>query len=134
MTDHLGDILTRLRNAYKVHLSSVVLDFNTPEYCLRVLEILRDEGYIRGFYEEYNPKKQMRFVEVILKYDALGTPALSKAFRISKPGRRVYTPIRALWRRQSGAGVFILSTPYGIISDTRARLNFVGGELLCGIY
>lgn len=134
MTDPLGDRLTRLRNAYKVHLNSVVLDFNVPSYCLRVLEILRDEGYIRSFYEEYNPKKQRRYVEVVLKYDALGVPAFSKAFRVSKPGRRVYSPIRALWRRQSGTGIFILSTPYGIMSDSRARLNFVGGEILCGIY
>ena len=134
MTDHLADMLTRLRNGYKAQLGSVVLSFNTPKHCLNVLEILREEGYIASFYEEYNSKKQVRYVEVLLKYDATGNPALSKVFRVSKLGRRVYAPIRALWRRQNGRGIFILSTPKGIRSDTQARLNFIGGEVLCGIY
>jgi small subunit ribosomal protein S8 len=134
MTDHLADILTRIRNGYKAQLGAVILDFNTPKYCLNVLEILQQEGYIASFYEEYNSKKQIRYVEVLLKYDSTGNPAVAKVFRVSKLGRRVYAPIRALWRIQNGIGIFILSTPMGIISDTQARLNFVGGEVLCGIY
>lgn len=132
--EHLGDLLTRLQNSYKMQLRSVVMHPSTPNYCLKVLEVLRDEGYVRSFSESISKDGKTREIEVTLKYNANGVSALSKAFQVSKRGRRVYAPVRALWRRQSGRGIFILSTPQGVRSDTQARLRFLGGEILCGVY
>lgn len=134
MSDFLSDILTRLRNASKVQLQAIHLHPSTPKYCLEVLNILEEQGYIRGFSVKINEKTRKSYVEVILKYDATGVPAFSTIFRVSTPGRRVFVPTRALWRRQGGRGIFILSTPSGIITDSKARQNNIGGEVLCGIY
>ena len=128
ISDPLGDMLTRIRNA-QMRGKSVV---TTPASKLRVrvLEVLQSEGFIRGFAEvEKDGKKN---IEIELKYYD-GSPVISEIRRVSKPGRRVYSAVKDLPLVQNGLGISILSTPKGVMSDNTARTENVGGEILCRV-
>jgi len=128
-SDPLGDMLTRIRNSAMRGRSKVA----TPASKLRkrVLDVLQDEGYIRGYAEVEHPGGKKEF-EIELKYFE-GEPVISEIRRISKPGRRVYSSVRDLPRVQNGLGISILSTPKGVMSDHAARQHNVGGEILCRV-
>jgi small subunit ribosomal protein S8 len=97
-----------------------------------VLEVLKREGYIRGYSaEELRPGVAQLRIE--LKYTE-GEPVIKEIHRVSKPGRRVYSKIQALPRVYAGLGVSILSTPRGVLSDAEARAANVGGEVLCRVF
>ena len=130
MSDPLGDMLTRIRNAQRSRHAACL----APASKLRanVLEALRREGYIRGFStEELRPGVAQLRIE--LKY-AEGEPVIKEIQRVSKPGRRVYSKIKELPRVYAGLGVSILSTPRGVLSDAEARAANVGGEVLCRVF
>ena len=130
MSDPLGDMLTRIRNAQGSRHASCV----SPASKLRanVLDVLKREGYIRGFSaEELRPGVAQLRIE--LKY-AEGEPVIKEIHRVSKPGRRVYSKIQELPRVYAGLGVSILSTPRGVLSDAEARAANVGGEVLCRVF
>ncbi|HEY7800338.1 MAG TPA: 30S ribosomal protein S8 [Hyphomonadaceae bacterium] len=128
MNDPLGDLLTRIRNAQRRGKSSV----SSPASKLRVhvLEVLQREGYIRGFTEV--EKEGRKELDIELKYYD-GAPVISEIRRISKPGRRVYSPVRELPLVRNGLGISVLSTPKGVMSDNEARTQNVGGEILCRV-
>lgn len=128
--DPLGDMLTRIRNAQMRRRPRVV----TPASNLRahVLDVLAEEGYIRG-YTRVDHKGGHSQLEIELKY-LNGQPAIRHIQRVSKPGRRVYSQLRDLPTVANGLGVAILSTPKGVMSDTRAREERVGGEVLCDVF
>ena len=130
MNDPLGDMLTRIRNAQMRRRPKV----STPASNLRarVLDVLADEGYIRG-YARIEPKGGHPEFEIELKYYN-GQPAIRDITRVSKPGRRVYSPVKDLPTVANGLGVAILSTPKGVMSDARAREENVGGEILCNVF
>jgi small subunit ribosomal protein S8 len=130
LSDPLGDLLTRIRNAQKARLSSV----QTPASKLRgnVLDVLKREGYIRD-YSRNEQEAGMAEFKVELKYHD-GEPVIREISRISKPGRRVYSKIADLPRIYNGLGISILSTPRGVMSDNEARAANVGGEVLCRVY
>jgi small subunit ribosomal protein S8 len=130
MNDPLGDMLTRIRNAQMRRRPKVV----TPASNLRahVLDVLAEEGYIRG-YSRVDHKNGLSELEIELKYSN-GQPAIRQIKRISKPGRRVYSQLKDLPTVANGLGVAILSTPKGVMSDTRAREEKVGGEILCDVF
>jgi small subunit ribosomal protein S8 len=98
----------------------------------RVLDVLAEEGYIRG-YTRVDHKDGQSELEIELKY-LNGEPAIREIARVSKPGRRVYSALRELPTIANGLGVAILSTPKGVMSDTRAREEQVGGEVLCSVF
>lgn len=130
VSDPLGDMLTRIRNAQMRNRSKV----STPASKLRarVLDVLREEGYIRGYAEiEYGGGKTE--FEIELKYYD-GSPVIRDIKRVSTPGRRVYSSVQDLPTIANGLGVAILSTPKGVMSDTRARAENVGGEVLCSVF
>ncbi len=130
MSDPLGDMLTRIRNAQRSRHSTCV----APASKLRanVLEALKREGYIRGYAaEELRPGIAQLRIE--LKYSE-GQPVIKEITRVSKPGRRVYSGIKELPRVYAGLGTSILSTPRGVLSDAEARAANVGGEVLCRIF
>ena len=130
LSDPLGDMLTRIRNAQRSRHTSCV----SPASKLRanVLDVLRREGYIRGFMaEELRPGVAQLRIE--LKYND-GEPVIKEIHRVSKPGRRVYSKIKELPRVYAGLGVSILSTPRGVMSDAEARAANVGGEVLCRVF
>jgi small subunit ribosomal protein S8 len=130
INDPLGDMLTRIRNAQMRRSNKVV----SPASKLRahVLDVLVEEGYIRG-YTEVSLKAGVNQLEIELKY-AAGQPAIREIKRVSKPGRRVYSAVKELQTVKNGLGVAILSTPKGVMSDSRAREENVGGEVLCNVF
>jgi small subunit ribosomal protein S8 len=130
MSDPLGDMLTRIRNAQQSRHTSCV----APASKLRanVLEVLKREGYIRGYSAE-QVRTGVAQLKIELKYSE-GEPVIKEIHRVSKPGRRVYSKIRELPRVYAGLGVSILSTPRGVLSDAEARAANVGGEVLCRVF
>lgn len=128
--DPLGDMLTRIRNAQMRSRPKV----STPASKLRerVLEVLKEEGYIRGYSRvDYDNGKSE--IEIELKYFD-GKPVIRNLKRVSTPGRRVYSSVRDLPTVANGLGVSILSTPKGVMSDSQAKRENVGGEVLCSIF
>jgi small subunit ribosomal protein S8 len=97
-----------------------------------VLEVLRREGYIRG-YSESQMRKGISELRIELKYHE-GEPVIKEIKRVSTPGRRVYSKIKDLPRVYNGLGIAILSTPQGVMSDSEARVANVGGEVLCRVF
>ncbi|MCR9257366.1 MAG: 30S ribosomal protein S8 [Alphaproteobacteria bacterium] len=130
MTDPLGDMLTRIRNGQQARKSKVSSPYSKLR--LNVLEVLKREGYIRG-YVDTEVRSGIREIEVELKYHD-GAPVISEVKRVSKPGRRVYRKIKDLTPVYNGLGISILSTPRGVLSDNEARAQNVGGEVLCQIF
>ena len=130
MNDPIGDMLTRIRNAQARHKSTVV----SPASKLRawVLDVLADEGYIRG-YEKVTDENGHAALSISLKYYD-GTPVIREIKRVSKPGRRVYMGVNDLPQVRGGLGVSIVSTPKGVMSDAHARAANVGGEVLCTVF
>src|SRR5205085_8802658 len=125
--DPISDLITRIRNAQLRSKSKV----STPGSRLRasVLEVLKTEGYIRGYASVEFDNGRTEF-EIELKYFD-GEPVIRDISRVSKPGRRVYASVKALPRINNGLGVAILSTPKGVMADHAAADNNVGGEILC---
>ncbi|MEL6244671.1 MAG: 30S ribosomal protein S8 [Pseudomonadota bacterium] len=129
ISDPLGDMLTRIRNAQMRGMTRV----STPASKLRVrvLEVLEAEGYIRGFAEV--EREGRRNIEIDLKYYE-GEPVIQEIKRVSKPGRRVYSSVNDIPLVRNGLGISILSTSKGVVSDNVARDNNVGGEILCRVF
>ena len=130
VTDPLGDMLTRIRNAQLRRKGKV----STPGSRLRanVLDVLEQEGYIRGYSTTDHGNGRTEF-DIELKYFD-GQPVIKQIQRVSKPGRRVYSAVDAMPRVANGLGITIISTPKGVMADHAARENNVGGEVLCKVF
>ena len=130
INDPLGDLLTRIRNAQLRRKDKV----SSPGSRLRanVLDVLKDEGYIRGYTTTDFGNGRTEF-EIELKYFD-GAPVIRDISRVSKPGRRVYASVRNLPRINNGLGIAIVSTPKGVMADHDAREANVGGEVLCTVF
>ncbi|MCF2872942.1 30S ribosomal protein S8 [Octadecabacter sp. G9-8] len=130
MNDPIGDMLTRIRNGQMRGKSMVA----TPASKLRgwVLEVLADEGYIRGFEATTGADGHPAF-EISLKYYE-GEAVIREVKRVSTPGRRVYMGAQDIPSVRQGLGVSIVSTPKGVMSDANARAANVGGEVLCTVF
>ena len=128
LSDPLGDMLTRIRNGQAANKTSI----KSPASKLRmnVLEVLRREGYIRGYEREKDGHQEL---SIALKYHN-GEPVIRELRRVSKPGRRVYSNVKELPRVYNGLGIAILSTPRGVMSDSEARDAHVGGEIICTVF
>lgn len=129
LNDPIGDLITRIRNAQLRGRSKVASPASSQR--MRVLAVLKDEGYIRDYREVENGGHKE--IEIELKYFE-GAPAIHEIQRVSKPGRRVYSSIKDLRLVRNGLGISILSTPKGVMSDNAAREANVGGEILCEVY
>jgi len=128
--DILADSLIRIKNAQMRSKPFVVL--RSSNLVKNVLAVLKREGYIIGF-EEFKETNHANVIKVDLKYMD-DQPVISDVKRVSKSGRRVYSGIKKLGKSMNGLGIFLLSTPKGVISDAEARRDHVGGEVLCEIY
>jgi len=129
INDPIGDLLTRLRNGQQRGKPSV----RAPMSSLRrhVLDVLQAEGYIRGYAAiEQDGHSEL---EIELKYHE-GRPVIQEIERVSKPGRRIYSSVKDLPRVRNGLGIAIVSTPKGVMSDSDARAQNVGGEVLCQVF
>ncbi|MBU1175362.1 MAG: 30S ribosomal protein S8 [Alphaproteobacteria bacterium] len=130
VSDPIGDMLTRIRNA-QMRKKTVVA---TPASSLRgrVLDVLKSEGFIRGYSETKFDNGTAEF-SIELKYSE-NEPAIREIQRVSRPGRRVYSSVKTIPSVANGLGVSILSTPKGVMADHEAKANNVGGEVLCRVF
>ncbi len=129
LSDPIGDMFTRIRNGQLRSLSFVKIP--ASKFRLKILEVLKAEGYIKNILVE--DEKNKRNLKVDLKYYE-GNPVIKEIKRVSKPGRRVYSRASSIPRIQNGLGLSILSTSKGVMSDIDARKNNLGGEIICRIF
>ena len=130
LIDPIGDMLTRIRNGQMRSLNKINIPFSN--FRLKILEVLKKEGYIIDFNID-NDKKKIKFLSVDLKYYE-GQPVIKEIKRVSKPGRRVYSKATSIPKVLNGLGLAILSTSKGVMSDTDAMKNNLGGEIICKVF
>ena len=129
-TDPIGDMFSRIRNGQMRSLSTVVIP--SSNFRKNILEILKNEGYIKDYFIEKTENKKTS-LKISLKYYE-GDPVIKEIKRISKPGRRVYSRATSIPKIQNGLGMAIISTSQGVMSDIQARKNNIGGEIICRIF
>ena len=129
--DPIGDMITRIRNAQLRALNNV--EIPNSKFRARILEVLKQEGYISNYKLLSDTKSKKESLLVDLKYYN-GLPIIKEIKRISKPGRRIYTKANSIPRIQSGLGIAVVSTSMGIMSDNEARLKNIGGEIICSVF
>lgn len=129
LTDPIGDMLTRIRNAALIRAEKV--DVPASRIKLEIAKILKEEGFIRA-YKILKDKKQ-GILRLTLKY-VDNENVISGLRRISKPGRRVYVGKDEIPRVMGGVGIAILTTPGGILSDKASRRVGTGGEVICYVW
>ena len=130
LTDPIGDMFSRIRNGQMRSLNSV--DIPSSNFRQNILKILKNEGYIKDYYIEKSENNKIK-LKINLKYFE-GSPVIKEIKRISKPGRRVYSRANSIPKVMNGLGLAILSTPKGVMSDTEARKNNLGGEIICRVF
>ena len=130
MTDPIADMLTRLRNANTVGHATVEIPASKMKKA--IAEILKEEGYIRG-YEVIEDGKQGT-IKVSMKYGPDKTKVISGIKKISKPGLKVYAKADDVPKVLGGLGIAIISTSNGLITDKQARKLGVGGEVICYVW
>lgn len=130
LNDPLGDMLTRIRNGQMAR-KTVVACPHSKHRC-GVLDVLKDEGYIRG-YKVVDLGGNKRQIDIELKYNE-GLPVIQELKRVSTPGRRTYKKIKDLASVRNGLGIMVISTPQGVMADHKARAANVGGEVLCQVF
>ncbi len=130
LVDPIGDMLTRIRNGQMRSLNKINIPFSN--FRLKILEVLKKEGYIIDFNIK-NGEKKIKFLSVDLKYYE-GQPVIKEIKRVSKPGRRVYSRATSIPKVLNGLGLAILSTSKGVMSDSDAIKNNLGGEIICRVF
>jgi small subunit ribosomal protein S8 len=130
ITDAIGDMLTRIRNASSVKHETVSVPASNMKK--EIARILQDEGYISS-YKVIEDNKQ-GVIEIKLKYNQDRTPAIMGIKRVSKPGLRIYADVDNLPRVIRGMGIAILSTSKGVMTDKEARRSNVGGEVIAYVW
>ncbi len=132
LTDPIAGMLTRIRNANMRFMEQVRV--RSTKVCLSVCETLKDEGFIERFEVVANPEcKVQNDLLIQLRYGRGGEKVIRRIDRVSKPGRRVYMKVTELKPVLQGLGIWVLSTPKGVMSDRKAREANVGGEVLCRV-
>ncbi len=130
LTDPVADLLTRIRNANSIGRKSV--DIPASKLKVHIVQVLKDEGFIAGYEVlEGEPRSTLR---VRLRYGPDGEQVIRSIQRVSKPGRRIYRRADDIKPALRGMGMFVMSTPRGVLSDRQAREAHVGGEILCEVY
>jgi len=130
MSDPVADMLTRIRNAILAKYNRV--DIPASRLKISIAKVLKAEGYIRNYKVVKDDKQGL--LRVYLRYDEQARPVIQGLKRISSPGRRVYAGSDELPKVLNGLGVNIVSTSRGLMTDRQARLEKVGGEILCSVW
>lgn len=129
VSDRVGDFIIRLKNAGAISHASVLVPFSN--HLQAIAKKLKELGYVA---DVSLAKKEPKTLEVTLAYDEQGLHKIKGVERVSKPGRRLYTPSRSAHGVKNGQGAMILSTPKGILSDKEARKLRAGGETLFKVW
>jgi len=130
LTDPIGDMLTRIRNAVMVGQEQVQMPSSRLKE--QIAALLKQEGFIRNYTVQRVGVKAT--LTLTLKYDASGEPAIHHIERVSKPGRRVYAPVEQLRPVKRGLGTAIVSTSKGLLPDRECRKRRIGGEVICIVW
>ena len=131
MTDPIADYLTRIRNASAA--GHKVVEIPASNLKKEMTRVLAEQGYIHRY--KFVDEGPQGVIKIALKYDKISkTPAISKLIRVSKPGLRKYTKVKAVPRVLNGLGIAIMSTPKGVMTAKQAKTANVGGEILCHVY
>jgi len=131
MTDPIADMMTRVRNANRMKFRSVNAQLSRVN--LEIVKVLKRTGYISGFDVKKDANKK-DILKIYLKYTDTRERVIQDLQRVSKPGRRIYVSSKKIPKVFNGFGVAIVSTPRGIMTDKEARLQNVGGEIICNIW
>ena len=129
--DPVGDMITRIRNAQLRALNNVTIP--SSKFRTRILDVLKQEGYIANYRILSNNKNKKESLLVDLKYSN-GLPVIKEIKRVSKPGRRIYAKADSIAKFNNGLGLAIISTSMGIMSDNDAKTKNIGGEIICGVF
>ena len=132
ITDTIADLLTRIRNASTAKHETV--DVPASNMKKAIVQILVDEGYVKSFTVIEDKSNSQGTIRIVLKYGAGKQPAITGLRRVSKPGLRVYTNVEDMPKVLKGLGIAILSTSKGVMTDKKARVENVGGEILAYIW
>lgn len=130
MTDPIADMLTRMRNAILVKYSRV--DIPASRTKINIAKVLKAEGYIKN-YKVIKDNRQ-GLLRVYLRYDDEAKSVITGMIRVSTPGRRIYSPARELPKVLGGMGISLVSTSKGLMTDTQARAENLGGEIMCNVW
>ncbi len=128
--DPIGDLLTRIRNAYTARIIEVKAPYSKLK--ADIAKILKKNKYITDFeiVDEWGNKKSIK----LTLNNVRTTKYVPNLVRISKPGQRIYVQAKDIRKSRNGQGIYIVSTPKGVITWYEARSLNVGGELLCEVY
>ena len=129
MTDPIADMLTRIRNGNAINRKFVSMPASRIK--VGIAEALKSEGFITDY--QVTAADPGSVLKVQLKYGPDGEHVIRSIDRISKPGCRAYTGVDRMPRPLRGLGIYVLSTPRGVLSDRAARKENVGGEILCKV-
>jgi small subunit ribosomal protein S8 len=129
ITDPVGDMLTRIRNAGKAKFSSV--DVPGSKLKVEMARILKEEGFIKNY--KFLKDGKQGILRIYLKYGQGQTRAIDSLQRASKPSRRSYVKSKDIKPVLNGMGISILSTSKGLMTDKQARKDNIGGEVLCTV-
>lgn len=133
MTDPIGDMLARIRNAAKARHD--VARVPASKIKAAIAGLLKAEGYISDYRtEKWGEGEKKETLTIVLKFDREKDAAFQGMRRVSRPGRRVYVSHDDIPRVLSGLGTAILSTSHGLMTDKEARRQKLGGELLCEVW
>lgn len=133
ISDPVGDMLTRIRNALMA--GKAIVEVPNSKLKVEIARILKDEGFIEDY--AVGEEKPASTIQITLKYYGSRRerkPVITHIERISKPGRRIYSQRRDLPRVMSGIGIAIVTTPKGVMTAQQARRQGVGGEVLCYVW
>ncbi len=130
MTDTVSDMITRIRNGNMINRNYVLVPHS--KFKQEILKVLKEEGFIKDYETTEEGKK--RYLKVFLKYYSETSKAITEIKKISKPGSRIYVDRNQIPEIKSGAGIAVLSTSRGVLSNKKAREQGVGGELLFQVW
>jgi small subunit ribosomal protein S8 len=127
MVDPIADMLTRIRNAIMARHESVDVPYSNIK--LGISKILKEEGYVRN-YKVFVDETRKKFLKIYISYDEHNKSVITGLRRMSKPGRRVYVGVDDMRGLKTRLSTVILSTSKGVMTDSSAKKNRVGGEPL----
>jgi len=130
MSDPIADMLTRMRNALMVKYNRV--DIPASGTKINIAKVLKAEGYIKNYKVIKDPRQGL--LRIYLRYDDHAKPVITGLERISKPGRRVYAKAKEMPQVLNGLGINVVSTSRGLMTDRQARVENLGGEVMCSIW
>jgi len=129
MTDPIADLISRIKNAYMASKQSLTVPFSNMK--LAICEVLVREEFLKSVKTEERDGRKVLDIELLYKNKEA---SLVNIRQISKPGIRIYSGSKDIRRPLGGAGIAIVSTPKGVMSNKQARQENVGGEVICQVW